>query len=134
MLNVNIREIKRRDRENSGIFISNVRFRLEPGFIYTITGLNGSGKTTLLKSLTSLHDQRFFSIEGEVFYKNINLLTTDNNQLAELRKNKIKYVFQDPGSSFNPLKKIDYYFRLFNTDKERVDELLDYFQLPGCIF
>jgi ABC-type multidrug transport system ATPase subunit len=130
MADVNIHDIEKSSESGFRSIISNISFSLTPGSVYIITGTNGSGKTTLLKALNRLLDNRFYRVTGEFTYKGMNLLNIDEEKLNYLRRQEIKYVFQDPISSFNPLRKLKYYFDLFETTEGNINFLLDYFLLP----
>jgi peptide/nickel transport system ATP-binding protein len=84
----------------------------------------------LIKSLTGLLDKKFYLIEGEVFFQGENILKMPEEKLLKLRRNKIKYVFQDAANSFDPLKKLKYYFDNSAGHKSDTELLLEYFLLP----
>ena len=115
---------------NERIILRDVTFRINEGSIYTILGKNGTGKSTLLKSLTGLLDNRFYSVNGKVLYESRDLLSLETDELQNVRKNEIKYVFQDPVNSFDHLKTFSYYFSLVTKDQEEINRLLDFFLLP----
>lgn len=118
-------------RGNSqNILLNNIKFELGTNQIYTIVGKNGTGKTTFIKSLTGLLDKRFYKILGTVEFEGKDLLTLDFKQLRIIRKEKIKYVFQDARNSFDQLKKLKYYFKDLNKSSAEIDEILSYFLLP----
>ncbi len=118
-------------RGNSqSILLNDVKFELDKNFIYSIVGENGTGKTTLIKSLTGLLDKRFYSVNGEVIFEDRDLLSLNNNELKTIRKQKIKYVFQDAKNSFDQLKKFKYYFNTLDMPFLEIDETLTYFLLP----
>jgi ABC-type glutathione transport system ATPase component len=117
--------------KNVKTLVSNISFNLEKNKIYTILGANGSGKTTLIKSLTGLLDKRFYSTSGKVIFEGKNIFALEGEELLDLRRNKIKYLFQDAVNSFDHLKKFDYYFKLLVKNKKEIDPLLEYFLLPG---
>lgn len=133
MLGINIKEISIRTDSESGQKYSVIRdkidFILEQNKIFTILGKNGSGKSTFIKCLTGLLDNRY-KIHGRVIFNDIDLLTADFNSLLQIRKNKIKYVFQDSVNSFDHLKKFDYYFNNLVKERKKIDDLLEYFLLP----
>lgn len=129
MLKALITEIK--IKSSAGILLSNINLELEGGKIYTILGKNGSGKSTLIKSLTRLLDERFYSLNGKVEFENEDLWKISEDELNIIRREKIKYVFQDAVNSFDPLKKLEYYFNLLIKDKPEIDKALDEFILPG---
>lgn len=111
------------------LLLSNIDFKLEQGFIYTILGKNGEGKSTLLKSLTNLQDKNKIEVNGSVKFNGAELFTMPEIDLNTLRKNSIKYIFQDSLKSFDQLKKLKYYFELFSIDDE-IDSTLEKFNLP----
>ena len=129
MLNVLLNNVSvTKDKER--VILKDIAFELDGGNIYTILGKNGTGKSTLLKSLTGLLDNRFYSIIGKVIYNDKDILSLKEDELQNIKKNEIKYVFQDPVNSFDHLKKFKYYFNLFTKEGKEVDKLLDFFLLP----
>jgi ABC-type glutathione transport system ATPase component len=125
-----IADIKKLSLIGGRELLSGINFELNENNIYTILGMNGSGKTTLIKSLTGLLNTRFYSVTGSVYFGNHDLFKLASNELQLIRKNKIKYVFQDAVNSFNHLKTFRYYFDKLAKDKEELDTLLGYFILP----
>lgn len=130
MLKASIQSIQLREKSGSKILLSDLNFSLNPGKIYTILGKNGSGKSTLIKSLTNLLDKRFYEISGHVFWQDKDIFSLDDSFLLNIRKNEIRYVFQDLTHSFDQLKKFKYYFDSLSVDRKKISELLDYFLLP----
>ncbi|BDQ03854.1 ATP-binding cassette domain-containing protein [Ignavibacterium sp.] len=130
MLKAEIKKISIIRDEIEKTLLSNIAFTLLPNHIYTILGKNGSGKSTLIKSLTILNDKKVFRVEGKIFWDNIDLLTASDEELISIRKNQIRYVFQDCVNSFDPLKRIGYYFDTMLNNKNELNDLLEYFNLP----
>ncbi|MFN3873214.1 MAG: ATP-binding cassette domain-containing protein [Ignavibacterium sp.] len=130
MLRADISKISILNSNEENILLKNISFNLDPNVIYTILGENGSGKSTLIKSLTLLPDRRFFRIDGKIYWNGKNLFEASEEELIMLRKNQIRYVFQDCINSFDPLKRISYYFDWMVEDKQQLNELLEYFNLP----
>lgn len=130
MLEVKINTISLRVRESFKDLISDISFNLPANSVYTILGKNGSGKSTLIKSLTGLLDSRFYNVDGKSIWKGKDLLKSSSDQLIRIRREEIRYVFQDSINSLDPLKKIKYYFDNSGGDIEKIDELLSQFQLP----
>jgi ABC-type glutathione transport system ATPase component len=131
ILSVNIKELRLSTSTEDKVLLKNISFTLEEKYIYTILGKNGSGKSTLIKSLAGLLDKRFYSIEGTILAGNQDITKLNDSELLKLRREQIKYVFQDAINSFDPLRKLGYYFERFNFDKTESEKLLDYFLLPG---
>lgn len=130
MLSARIDKVILNQGKSQIVLLSNIDFELEKNQIYTIVGKNGTGKSTFIKSLTGLLDRRFYSLYGEVIFEGKDLLSIDYEELKVIRKQKIKYVFQDARNSFDQLKKLKYYFNNLNAPTEEVDDILTYFLLP----
>lgn len=128
---VSINEIRLKHSQRQSLILKDINFLLSGNGIYTILGENGSGKSTLIKSITALLPENQYQIDGKVIYNDYDLLNLNESELKEIRKNKIRYVFQDPVNSFDPLKKIGYYFNSPVYNINDIEILLDYFLLPG---
>lgn len=130
MLSVDINSVSILDVENRRALLTDIKFDLEKGKVYTILGKNGSGKSTLIKSLTSLLPKEEYETSGKVFFMDTDVLNCSEEILREIRKHNVRYVFQDAANSFDPLKKIKYYFNLSNISPLKIEELLLFFLLP----
>ena len=131
MLKVNIENISIIKSSGYHLLLKNISFDIVSGKIFTILGTNGSGKSTLIKALTALLNKNIYSVNGNVFWDDKDLLNTDYKTLRSIRADNIKYVFQDSVNSFDPLKTFGYYFNFINNDKNKIDKLLKYFLLPA---
>ena len=130
MLKVDIENITISNNNNTHLLLKNINFDLSEGKIYTILGKNGTGKSTLIKSLTKLLNENIFSVNGNIIWDSKNILDCNDDELLQIRKDEIRYVFQDAANSFDPLKTFQYYFYNSLTDKNKIDEILEYFLLP----
>lgn len=131
MLSVDINSVSILDEENKRTIIKDIKFDIEGGKVYSILGKNGSGKSTLVKSLTTLLPLIEYEVKGKVIFHGVDLLNASEEKLRGIRKNNIRYVFQDAVNSFDPLKKIKYYFDLSNISPLKIEELLLFFLLPA---
>ena len=68
-----------------------IDFHVEKGDFIGIMGHSGCGKTTLLKIMGTIDKPT----KGKVFYEDVDVRRLSSDQLAELRKNRIGFVFQD---------------------------------------
>ena len=130
MLKVDINSVSLLDEDNRRTILQNVKFDVDRGKVYTILGKNGSGKSTLIKSLTALLPSELYLVEGKTLFDGTDLLPANEDKLQDIRKHFIRYVFQDAANSFDPLKKIKYYFDLSNVSSLKIEELLIFFSLP----
>jgi len=113
------------------ILFRGINFTLEKGSVFTLLGNNGVGKTTFLNTLLNLLDHRFYSIDGKINILGCDVLNSTEEELRSLRKKSIRFIFQDAVNCFDPLRKILSYFNSIEYDSGYLDELLDYFLLPG---
>lgn len=130
MISVNINHIDIKIENGRRRILQNISFQLKEGQIYTILGKNGSGKTTLVNTLTNLLDNTIYDMNAIIKIDDKNLFELNYNELSITRKEKIKYVFQDPINSFNSLKKFKYYFNMLNVSPEETTDLFNFFLLP----
>jgi len=130
MLSVDINSVSILDEEKIRTILKDIKFDVDKGKVYTILGKNGSGKSTLIKSLTALLPADLYKVEGKILYDGSDILIASEEKLREIRKKHIRYVFQDAANSFDPLKKIKYYFELSNISPLKIEELLLFFLLP----
>ncbi|MDR2542257.1 MAG: ATP-binding cassette domain-containing protein [Treponema sp.] len=72
--------------------LKNINLEIQKGQIFGLTGKSGCGKTTLARCILGLIDY-----DGEI---------TLDGQKNNLKQKQIQMVFQDPGSSLNPVKNI----------------------------
>lgn len=78
--------------------LKDVHFEIGDGEFVAIIGPSGSGKSTLMNILGCLD----VPDSGEYYIDNINVVELSDNSLAEIRKKKIGFVFQN----FNLLPKL----------------------------
>lgn len=72
------------------VALSNVSFRVDEGDFIAIMGPSGSGKSTLLNVIGGLD----YLSSGEVVLDGKRIDNLDENNLVDIRRNKIAYVFQ----------------------------------------
>ncbi len=128
MLKIELSEVK---LKSGRIILENVHTDISHNTVYSIIGKNGTGKTTFIKSLTSLLDKNLYSVSGKVFYLNRDILSLNKKELLDIRKNHIKYVFQDAINSFDPLKPFKFYFNKLSKNEDELSSHLEYFLLPS---
>jgi len=131
MLNTDIETINLLTGSSKKLLLENIKFEIGNNLIYTILGKNGCGKTTLIKSLTSLLPHNQYEVKGKVEFYEYDLLNISHKLLRPIRKEKIRYVFQDAINSFDPLRKFEYYFSNSEAAMYEIEEHLQYFLLPG---
>jgi oligopeptide/dipeptide ABC transporter ATP-binding protein len=83
--------------------VDGVDFELERGKVLGIVGESGSGKSVTAMTLLGLTRDKNTRFEGEVLYRDQDLLSLPESRLREVRGNEIAMIFQDPMTSLNPV-------------------------------
>lgn len=84
--------------------VNGVSFDLKRGKTLGLVGETGAGKTTIAKTiLRILPDPPAKFKGGEVILDGKNLMGLPEEEMRELRGNKIAMIFQDPMTALNPL-------------------------------
>lgn len=83
--------------------VDGVDFSIYPGEVLGIVGESGCGK-----SVTSLSIMRLISVpgkivEGEINFDGKNLVTATEEEMMQVRGNRISMIFQQPQSALNPV-------------------------------
>lgn len=107
--------------------VENLSFALHAGEILGIAGESGSGKSVSALALT-----RLLPVDANPVVRGCvrllgepdNLLRLSNRRLRGIRQHRIAYVFQEPGSSFNPVLSVGHQlrevFRQAGTPKQKI--------------
>lgn len=83
-----------------------INLNFEQGKIHSIVGESGCGKTMTAMSVLNLLPKNAFIKNGEILFKNENILKYNSSQMRNLRGNQIAFIPQDPMTSLNPLYSI----------------------------
>jgi oligopeptide transport system ATP-binding protein len=84
--------------------VNGISYSVEAGETVAIVGESGSGKSVGVMSLIRLIPQPPGKIvDGEVWFDGQDLLKLSEDQLREVRGNRIAMIFQDPMTSLNPV-------------------------------
>ena len=86
--------------------VRGVSFYVEKGETLALVGESGSGKSVSALSIVELLGP-VADVTGSVKFAGKELLGGSENDLREVRGNRISYIFQEPMSSLNPLHKIE---------------------------
>ncbi len=84
--------------------INGASLTLNPGEIVGLVGESGSGKSVTAMSILGLVPKPpAIYPKGRILWKGIDLLTTPDAELREIRGGEISMIFQDPMTSLNPV-------------------------------
>lgn len=105
MLSVEQVSISSRDKK----IIDNVTLSIREGEWYALVGQSGSGKSLLSLAIGQMLPPNL-QVEGNIYYKEINLLSLLPTQMRTVRGSKLSYIFQDYQGSFTPFRTIGQHF------------------------
>ncbi len=118
--------------------VRNSSLDLYKGETLAIVGESGSGKSVFTKSFVGMLDKNGWISSGELLYDGIDLTKyKTEKEWLNIRGKKIAMVFQDPMTSFNPLKTIGEQIREVitwhrGTEKEKAkEEAIEILKLVG---
>ena len=83
--------------------VNDVSYSLEPGKTIGIVGESGSGKSVSAMSILQLLDGNGYIAEGEILFEGTDLTKLTQQQMYDIRGNKISVIFQEPMTSLNPV-------------------------------
>nr|WP_240760340.1 ABC transporter ATP-binding protein [Phytoactinopolyspora endophytica] len=87
--------------------VRGISWDIYPGEILGIVGESGSGKSVSVSSLLKLHPSPPVTISGgPITFEGQNLLELSERRFRRIRGRQIAMIFQDPMTSFNPVKTI----------------------------
>ena len=83
--------------------VENVSFDIHRGETVALVGESGSGKSVTAFSVMQLLARNVIHPQGEILFKGEDILKMDYKQRREIRGNDIGIIFQEPGTSLNPV-------------------------------
>ncbi|MDY6065212.1 MAG: ABC transporter ATP-binding protein [Finegoldia sp.] len=124
-------------KEYSTYAVNDISFDIYEDESLGIVGESGSGKSVTAKSILNLLKGQA-EYQGQIIYKDMDLLKADEKTLRNIRGDEISMVFQDPMTSLNPLFTIEKQMhRLIkrhrkNLSKEKIKDIsIKYLKLVG---
>ena len=104
MLEVKNLTVRFRTEDEDITAVNSLSFTLGSGETLAIAGESGSGKSVTGLALTKLLPEPPAIYEtGEILLEGRPILTMGEGELRQIRGNQIAYVFQEPGTSLNPV-------------------------------
>jgi len=87
--------------------VDDVSFTVERGKVLGLVGESGSGKTVTGFSIIGLVDPPGRVAGGQILFQGRDLAKIGEEEMRELRGNRIAMIFQDPMMTLNPVLRID---------------------------
>lgn len=121
--------------------VRGVDFELNKGEILGIVGESGSGKSVTVKSIMNIIKSPGKVKEGEIIFKDRDILKLKKEEIRKIKGNDIAMIFQDPMTSLNPVYTVGN--QIYETIKvhskkpkseikKRVVSLLDKVKIPSA--
>jgi peptide/nickel transport system permease protein len=86
--------------------VSDVSFTLREGEMLGLVGESGCGKTTLMLSLMRLLPHNGRVVEGQVYFRDRDLLTLNDAEMNDVRWKNISMIFQGAMNALNPVRTV----------------------------
>ena len=83
--------------------VNDVSYTLDEKRTIGIVGESGSGKSVSAMSILKLLDSNGYIASGEVLFEGMVLTKLSEQQMYDIRGNKISVIFQEPMTSLNPV-------------------------------
>lgn len=88
--------------------VDNISFGIDKGEILGIVGESGSGKSVTSLSIMRLVDHPGRTVGGKIVFEGRDLLQLNQEEMRTLRGRRISMIFQEPGTSMNPVLKVGF--------------------------
>jgi len=103
--------------------VDDVTLSVRKGETLGVVGESGCGKSTLGLALIRLIPYPGSIVGGRVLLDGTDLRSLPEKEMRQIRGKRIGFIFQDPMTSLNPVKKIgDHFIELIRTHEKRVDK------------
>ena len=86
--------------------VDGVSFEVKAGETVCLVGESGCGKSVTSFSMMQLLPRSAFHPDGEILFKGEDVLKMDVHQKRAVRGNSISMIFQEPGTSLNPVFRV----------------------------
>ncbi|MCB9992923.1 MAG: ABC transporter ATP-binding protein [Hyphomicrobiaceae bacterium] len=83
--------------------VDGVSFELHAGETLCVVGESGCGKSITALSIMGLIPRPGRIVNGQILFKELDLLALKEREFAKVRGNRISMIFQDPSSALNPV-------------------------------
>ena len=101
--------------------IKSVSFNIKKNEIVGLIGESGSGKSLTSLCILGLLEKKNFSISGEIYFNQRNIINLRENEIMKIRGSEISMIFQEPMTALNPTMKIgEQLFEVFRSH-ENID-------------
>ncbi len=123
LLEIDSLTVDYRTRRGNIRAVNNISFTLEKGETLGLVGESGSGKSTLGLSVIRLVPPPGAIVDGHIRIDGTDILSLSEEEMRFIRGKNVAFVFQDPMTSLNPVKKVaDHFVELIRTHELNVSQ------------
>jgi len=123
LLEVGSLTVDYRTRRGTIRAVEDVSFCLKKGETLGLAGESGSGKSTLGLSIIRLVPYPGVIVKGHIKIDGTDIIKLPEHEMRSIRGGKVAYIFQDPMTSLNPIKRIGAHFvELIRTHEPNTSE------------
>ncbi len=110
--------------------LRHINLDVPKGAIVGVVGESGCGKSTLISSIIRLLAENASVPNGTIQFENSDLLKLTEEEMREIRGDRMSIVFQDPMSTLNPVLSIgrqmtDIQYRDKKPQAEKIETSID---------
>ena len=103
--------------------VDRVSLSMEKGRTLGLVGESGCGKSTLGLSTVRLVPLPGKIVSGRITLDGLDVINCSDEKIRQVRGKRVGYIFQDPMTSLNPVKKIsDHFVEVIHTHEPEVSE------------
>ncbi|MBQ8598489.1 MAG: ABC transporter ATP-binding protein [Oscillospiraceae bacterium] len=108
LLEIKDLKVKFPGRKKTLTAVDSVNMDIRPGEIVGVVGESGSGKSVMSQSILRLREyDSAVGYEGEILFEGKDILKLSQDEMQDLRGNRIAVIFQDPMTSLSPVHTIE---------------------------
>lgn len=86
--------------------VDGVDFHVYPGEVMGLVGESGCGKSVTSLSIMRLISQPGKIVSGEILFEGKNLISASEEEMINVRGNRVSMIFQQPQTALNPVFKV----------------------------
>ena len=102
--------------------LKKINLELEKGEKVALVGESGSGKSVTTKLILGLLNQKNVFKNGNIIFKDRELINLSQREFKKIRGNNISIIFQDPIAALNPVFKIKEQFFEVNCNGRKISK------------
>jgi len=108
-ITIDVRNLRTHFHTRAGVVkaVDDVSFTVRKGQVLGLVGESGSGKSVTGFSIIGLVDPPGRVAGGQILFKGRDLAALSEEEMRDLRGNRIAMIFQDPMMTLNPVLRID---------------------------